>query len=524
MFGALFIPEFPLQAALSEHPHPPSQPVAVLDAAGERGSAARSASGGGRDKALIIGRNAVAIQSGVEAGAGATQGLARCPRLVLLPRCREEEARLQGKLLDCAQGLSPDCEDTAEGTVLVDLLGIRGGTAAFGGAALRRVTTLLHGIDVRIGMAAVPDLARLAARVSSAESPVCDLTGPASPARFLAPLPVAVLSPGREVVEVLAGWGVGTLGELAALPRDAVVERLGAGTEWLHELASGCGRRRLLRLVRPPREYARQIEPDHEIETLEPLLFLVRRLLESLVARLAAGYLVASEIRLELGFADGSRWREALRVPDPSGDVDLLFRVVHTRLEDVQAPSPVVLLGVALEPARAGRHQLQLFDSSLRDPNRFAETVARLEALCGAGRVGSPERLDTHRPDALVLRPFDETAASSPAQAAGDPRPVTAGAGSIAPACIGLPLRRFRPPVEAWVRCIGGAFAVPEAIRSAVVEGSIREVRGPWMYSGEWWEAPTRWSRIEWDIAMTAGGIYRLAWEQNRWTVDGVYG
>jgi hypothetical protein len=53
--------------------------------------------------------------------------------------------------------------------------------------------------------------------------------------------------------------------------------------------------------------------------------------------------------------------------------------------------------------------------------------------------------------------------------------------------------------------------------------GPVTEVRGPWCASGDWWEPARAWARVEWDIALTGGGLYRLIGEREAWFVEGEY-
>src|SRR5947209_8282300 len=120
-----------------------------------------------------------------------------------------------------------------------------------------------------------------------------------------------------QIIAILHKWGVHTLGELAALEPDQLAARLGAEAVRLREEANGKSSR-LLRFVRPGEVFAELIEFEHEIETVEPLLFVLRRFLEQLTLRLGTFYLVAKEITLRLTFADKSRYEHRFQIPDPS--------------------------------------------------------------------------------------------------------------------------------------------------------------------------------------------------------------
>src|SRR5215211_8797377 len=127
----------------------------------------------------------------------------------------------------------------------------------------------------------------------------------------------------QEIFAILHKWGVHTLGQLAALDKQQLGARLGPEAIRMWERANGRSSR-LLKLVRPPESFQESFEFEREIETAEPLLFMLQRFLEQLTVRLAAIYLVANELTLRITFAnsrqvrhgtDSSDWRNEPVVP-----------------------------------------------------------------------------------------------------------------------------------------------------------------------------------------------------------------
>ncbi len=82
----------------------------------------------------------------------------------------------------------------------------------------------------------------------------------------------------QEILAILHKWGIHTLGQLAALDKEELRARLGAEAVRLWERANGTATR-LLKFVQPPEAFEESFEFDHEIETTEPLLFMLRRFL-----------------------------------------------------------------------------------------------------------------------------------------------------------------------------------------------------------------------------------------------------
>jgi protein ImuB len=169
------------------------------------------------------------------------------------------------------------------------------------------------------------------------------------------------------------------------------------------------------------------------------------------------------------------------------------------------------------------RTQHGLFLPSSPEPEKLELTVARLRHLVGEGQVGTPELLDTHRPDSFSMRGF------APQQAGGQVAVAEMPDVAEMPAVARLCLRRFRPPRYAQVIVVN---RLPVRIVSPSVNGRVVMAKGPWRTSGEWWRQDA-WSRDEWDIAVESGALYRLFQEVAaqkpedgsgcRWFIEGSY-
>ena len=95
----------------------------------------------------------------------------------------------------------------------------------------------------------------------------------------------------RRIIAILHKWGIHTLGQFAELEREEVGLRLGAEAVQMWDRATG-RTTRLLKLVTPPESFSETFEFENEIETIEPLLFILRRFLQQHTQRLSALYLV----------------------------------------------------------------------------------------------------------------------------------------------------------------------------------------------------------------------------------------
>ena len=316
----------------------------------------------------------------------------------------------------------------------------------------------------------------------------------------------------ERILSILHQWGIHTLGQLAALSRDDLAARLGARAVELWERANGRAER-ILKLVGPPESFIESFEFENEIETIEPLLFILRRFLQQLATRLNTIYLVAKELRLRITFADKSQYEHIFKIPQPTNNEDILFRMLHAHLENFTSKHPIVAIELEAQPSRSVRQQFGLFETALRDPVQLHETLARLVGLLGTNRVGTPMLEETHRPDAFRIEPFAwEFGPSGTGIFAREDKVNGAERGYV-------PLRRFRKRTNATVLLEQNQ---PAHVRAPEVEGTTLAKNGPFPLSGNWWDE-CAWARVEWDVEIEKGVIARCHCDQAGWAIDGIY-
>ena len=325
----------------------------------------------------------------------------------------------------------------------------------------------------------------------------------------------------QEIFAILHKWGIHTLGQLAALDKEQLGARLGPEAIHMWERANGRSNR-LLKLIRPPESFQESFEFEREIETAEPLLFMLRRFLEQLAVRLAAIYLVAKELTLRITFANSRQdepavagkqsYERVFKIPQPTNDVDLLFRMLQTHLENFRSEHPIVAVALSAEPIKPAGEQFGLFETTLRNPHQLSETLARLTALLGGDRIGTPVLEETHRPDAFRMQPFrwDIVESAVPSGQSFD---------ALRTAHATAALRRFRPVMSASLL---QDKDTPAHVRSAEISGKIIAQRGPYFLSGNWWDEKS-WARAEWDLQLQNGELVRAHEHDGFWKIDGVY-
>ncbi len=424
-----------------------------------------------------------------------------------------------GPLTALAFEFSPTVEQTAPDTVIFDASGLDrlfGFPQDIAAALARRAAELQAKISIAI--AANPDAALYAARGFSGIS----IIPYGDEAKFLGPLPIALLAPTPDLRETLDRWGIRRFQDLAALPPLGIAERLGPEGLHLRELARGEGDRKLLGLTDPLR-FEDEIELDYPIELLEPLAFVLARLINGLATSLAARALATNEMRLRLKLENRAIHERTLRLPVPTLDTKAFLKLWQLDLSEHPPCAPIVEVRMTMNPVKPQAAQSGLFIPATPEPIKLELTVARLKSIVGPDRVGTPTLLDTHRPDAFRMSPA--LGRADPLVRAGRPRPALTDADQgVGGRPGGLPylrlsIRLFRPPRAAQVAIAAGH---PSFVTAGSIRGKILDLAGPWRTSGDWW-TPDPWLRDEWDIALSDGALYRLFCAPNGWFVDGSY-
>ena len=404
-FACIYIPDFLVQSVVRAEPQLRDRALALLSGKPPLWS--------------VLAATPAAMEAGIQLGMTKSQA-AEFSAVEIRHRAEPREKAARAALLDVAWSVSPRVEDTAADTMVLDLEGLAslfGSQETIAQELARRVSAI--GLVPRIAIADNIEVAILAAR----GFPGTTVIPQGGECRRLSSLPVDVLATQTEILEILERWGLDTLGALAALPVLQVSERLGQEGVRLHELARGARQRSLL-LVQPSSRFAEEMELDDAVEELEPLSFLLGRLLDQLCARLETRALAARAIHvcfeLEPSFekdfqslredsrkkAAIKRYTKVLSLPVPLRKSKTLLKLLRLQLQADPPPAPIQKIILIADSAVPRIAQNGLFVPCAPDPEKLELTIARLAKLVGDGNVGSPEMLDTHRAENFRMTRF----------------------------------------------------------------------------------------------------------------------
>jgi protein ImuB len=469
--------------------------------------------------------------------------------------------RLPSAILDVARDFSPRVQRHAADAVVLDVSGLGrllGSPVRIGAELFKALSSQLSAVSRQLADSCQPT-ADSSGRVSIAptqiatllltlgEAPLTVVTG--NVAAALASLPLRILqqfmaevhgvtvlrklsrpaaaaalarSPWpawpacEQAFDVLQRWGLTTLGEFAALPAADLSARMGQSGVALQQLARGRDPRPLVPDPDVPR-FVERMELEWPIDALEPLSFVLARLLDPLAGALERADRAAAAIRLDLRLVDRSSHARVLQLPVALRDARVLRTLLRLDLESHPPSAAIDVVTIEIDPAPGRVIQYSLLERAMPSAETLAALTARLGALLGEGRCGTPALLDTHRPDAFEMHRFDAPAPDPRARSRGEAAPAS---GSEITPCI----RRFRPPVAVRVRIERGRPLYVAVDRRGMPGGHVVQAAGPWRSSGAWWQHDEPWDRDEWDVELSEGSVCRLFRDRRAggWFLDGV--
>ncbi len=478
---------------------------------------------------------------------------------VSLYACLSAREAEPGLLLSIARDFSPRVMRVAETAVLLDVSGLGrliGEPPAIAAELARALADA--GVDAAVAIAPTGTSARLlAARREAAPAIAADA------AASIAPLPIADLEPLETLppaiavrdrarpYETLERWGIATLGDLAALPPAELSTRLGRRGVALQRLARGLDPGPFAPDAETPR-FIQRLDLEWPIDALEPLSFILARLLDPLSSALERADRGAAALRLDLGLTDRSTHARVLQLPAPMRDARVLRTLLLLDLESHPPHAAIDVVTIEVDPAPARITQFSLLERALPSPETLSTLLARLSALVGDTRCGAAVLLDTHRPGAFEMERFHPGADDACLAEAASRRRRAAGAGAAG--AHAFVVRRRRIPLAIRVRVEQGRPVHVAVVRRGMPGGTVTQAAGPWRTSGGWWTqtgaggaggaegaegagaegaggaqgaggAGGAWNRDEWDVALSDGAVCRIFQDRvsHRWFLDGIY-
>src|SRR6266478_5671672 len=490
-FACVYIADFLVQAVVRGQPSLGERALALISGAPPLWS--------------VVAANAAAFEAGIQLGMTKAQ-VAQFGNVQICMRSEAQEKAAHAALLDAAWSVSPRVEDTALDTVVLDLEGLTGLFGADENIArelARRVAAI--GLAARVVVAANIEVAIHAAR----GFPGITIIPAGEEQPRLSALPVSVLTTEIETLDILERWGVETLQALAMLPVLQLSERLGQEGVRLSELARGV-RQRALVLAQAASSFAEEMELDDAVEELEPLSFLLGRLLDQLCTRLEARALAVRAVRVRFELQPSfekdfqtlkedlrrkpgvKQYEKVLTLPAPMRSAKTLLKLLRLQLQGDPPAAPIQKIYMTADAAAPRVAQNGLFVPCGPDPEKLEVTIARLGKLVGEGNLGCAELLDSHRPESFRMMRFVVARERNKRRRKSEPK--VKGHSDARATVTALRVTRPAQAVRVELRDEQPVRVYLRGMRGEVVAAS-----GPWRSSGDWWQEDA-WQQDEWDL------------------------
>ena len=434
------------------------------------------------DDNRVMAINTPAVLAGVVVGMRRREAEALCPTVLTVDTDPGAEAVRFEPVALAIEQLIPRIEVMQPGMVLAP---VGGATRYYGGEA-PLVAQVVDGIDAtggpgyRLGLALGPFAARRAADMATAEEPLYIVDDDHA---FLTSLDVS--SVGSEDLAATFRWlGITTLGEVAELPRDAVMSRFGNSGLAAHRLASGEDRVAFPREIPPDLAVEEKFHPP--LDNLEQAAFFARTLAHRLLSELAKHGAAPYRVAIEAEAADGDHRVRVWTSADPFDETTLAERVrwqIRAWLDHARYRSGPGIRGglvrLRIAPADISDHGRQLgLEEDARSVIEAQRSLARAQSILGPDGVmqAVPQGGRTPAKQAAWFR-WGET----PGKPERDPAAPWPGA-------LPTPSPSLMPPDLQPIE-IDWDDGLPSQVRLGARWVPVLSWAGPWRSTGRWWVA-----------------------------------
>lgn len=493
LYAAIYAADFPAQAIVRGRPNLHAHAVAILD--------------GVAPQERVCSRNLHATKRGVVPGLTRLE-VEELGGICVQSRSIKTERAARMILHESVSQFSPRIEETFAANACSFVLDITGTERLFGSPAIlaQRLRLAIQSSGFRASVAVSHNFDT--ARINAAFSRGITVVPQRQEAASLAATPIRALPIDEDDNATFALWGIGCLGELAELPEEELITRLGQKAKLWLKLARGKAEH-IFRPIEAEFELREHIEFETHIEQLNSLIFIAANMISSLVTRANSRALSLATLTVHMDLENNLIYQRMIRPAIPASDCKFLLKLLQLEIAAHPPQAAISSLTLTAEAGQQSKVQLGLFAPQTPEPSRLDVTLARLKALVGDDRVGSPRLIDTHRSESFVMENFSVTSQPVPRQDTN----------------VRVSLRRMRPPRQIRMHL---QFAKPAVFHDGADRYSVQVAYGPWLTSGCWWSV-NPWDMEEWDVVATnnhgasIGCLIVHDHLKKRWLLDALY-
>ncbi len=464
--------------------------------------------------------------AGLKRGQGLAEARAICPGLVAIDEDSAADRRFLDALADWCDRYTPLVALEGQDGLFLDITGsahLFGGEAALLSDVLHRMTGL--GLAVRGAVSSTPGLSSAVARFGESR-----VIADSEIEAVLAPLPIAALRVGADVVQALAKVGLKQVGDLLEAPRAPLARRFGPHLLLRLDQAAGMDEEAISPRL-PVASLSAERRLAEPIQSEEDILSLAGQVAEALKPSLEARAAGGRMFELVLFRVDGKVFRLTAGASRPLRDGPRIARLFAERLtgvhDDLDVGFGFEILRLNVLSHDAFDHAQGDFDGDGSRQQSLADFIDQVSARLGPECLKTYQLRESHIPERAMV------AVDAIHHALGKPQRLP----EAAPLDHGHLLQKERPlrlfahpePLEAF------AVEVPDGppirFRWRRLTHQVRRAEGPERLAAEWWldgeDAPTRdYFRLESDNGQRFWVYRQGLYDQvanPRWFMHGIF-
>lgn len=333
---------------------------------------------------VVLAKSLSAKAFGIHTGEPIAAALKKCPDLLIAPPDHKLYARYSSRLMDFLRKITPDLEQVSVDECFLDFTGIahRYSSCTQAAAQIRDQIFDLFSFTVNIGISFNKLLAKMA---SDFEKPgKVHTLFPWEIQEKMWPLPVGELyMAGRSSVQTLHKLGIRTIGDLAVTDPEILYSHLKSHGKMLHDYANGIDDSPVLSSPAKAKGIGNSITLTKDAATKEEAFSILRRLAESVSARLRKQHVLAASLCVEIKYYTFTVSSHQMPLDPPSNTSEGIYQNACLLFAQLWNGAPVRLLGI-----RAGKLlsddapiQMSLFDPEFSKSEKQRKLDQALDSI-----------------------------------------------------------------------------------------------------------------------------------------------
>jgi len=297
---------------------------------------------------------------GVHSAMPVFQARQKCPLGIFVPPRRSRYHEVSQQVMAVLASFTPVIEPISIDEAFLDVTGCGTlfGTPREMGMKIKERISSETGLTCSVGIAPLKFLAKIASDMNKPDGLTC--IAPVDVDAFIRTLAVRKISGvGPHTAAVLEKMGILTLGDVRAVSREILVNRLGKYGHRLFDLSRGIDRSSVV-VARPVKSISAEETLAVDITDRESLKKILLRQSEDVGRQLRQNGCKARTVVLKVKYYDFQQQTRQKKLSDPTFASEKLFEAAATLLDDFPLKKPVRLIGVGVTDLASPGHARQM--------------------------------------------------------------------------------------------------------------------------------------------------------------------